>query len=72
MTRDVPPVFSGIVEVDETYLGGHINTPSRASGGYWKRKLAAKGGTCRERLPLYVLPCFLRDMRCQKIDFTLG
>ena len=23
MARDVPPVFSGVVEVDETYLGGH-------------------------------------------------
>lgn len=22
MTRDIPPVFSGVVEVDETYLGG--------------------------------------------------
>ncbi len=45
MVRDIPPLFSGMVEVDETYVGGRWRN---------KRRLAAKGGIRRERLPLYL------------------
>lgn len=34
MAREVPPVFRGTVEVDETYLGGQAKNRRRRPGGY--------------------------------------
>lgn len=34
MAADVPPVFRGTVEVDETYLGGQAKNRRRRPGGY--------------------------------------
>lgn len=46
MTKDVPKVFSGVVEVDETYLGGQwknkrLNVKKRAEK---QGKTSKKGG----------------------------
>ena len=53
MTRDVPPAFSGVVEIDETYLGGawrNKRLAARAQGtkrGRGTTKQAVFGILCR-------------------------
>jgi len=53
MVRDIPPVFEGIVEIDETYLGGswkNKRKSTRAQGskrGRGTSKQAAFGILCR-------------------------
>ncbi len=53
MTRDVPPAFSGVVEIDETYLGGawrNRRRAARAQGtkrGRGTTKQAVFGILCR-------------------------
>lgn len=47
---DKPEDFSGIVEVDETYLGGQWKNKRKSV----KRKLASKGGIRKQYLNLYL------------------
>jgi len=47
MATDVPPVFSGVVEVDETYVGGH-----------WRNRRAYRKGSPRGRGTILKTPVF--------------
>jgi hypothetical protein len=38
LTKDVPEIFSGTVEVDETYLGGQWKN-KRKSSGTWEQNV---------------------------------
>ncbi len=47
MARDLPPTFSGIVEVDETYVGGH-----------WRNRRSYQKGSPRGRGTILKTPVF--------------
>lgn len=52
MARDVPPVFSGVVEVDETYLGGRRRNQRRP-----QRSLPVRHGRGTPKSPVFGILC---------------
>ena len=52
MARDVPPVFSGVVEVDETYLGGAWRNKRRS-----ERALGTKRGRGTTKQAVFGILC---------------
>jgi transposase-like protein len=52
MLRDVPPAFSGVVEVDETYVGGKWRNRRKNA-----RRKATKRGRGTEKQPVFGILC---------------
>jgi len=52
MAQDVPPVFSGVVEVDETYLGGRRRNQRRL-----QRAVPVKRGRGTPKTPVFGILC---------------
>ena len=52
MCKDIPDVFSGIVEVDETYLGGHWKNKRKAT-----RDVGTKRGRGTSKQPAFGILC---------------
>jgi len=52
MTKDVPEIFSGTVEVDETYLGGQWKNKRRSA-----RDQGSKRGRCTTKQPVFGILC---------------
>ncbi len=54
MVRDVPEVFEGIVEVDETYLGGQWKNKNK---GQKKKEVKSKRGRGTTKQPIFGILC---------------
>ncbi len=52
MLRDVPPVFSGVVEVDETYVGGQWKNKRKG-----QRAQGTKRGRGTSKTPVFGILC---------------